>query len=431
MRSIRNLLAASVILMMLAHPAFAQTKGASMGRMLSVVSDGPFDAGRNPALLMLQQETHALGAFYQYRYHRAYDVDASITTGTFTNDETSAMSMSGDLAYSLKLSNMVLGLSVSRNELKDSYEATSTKTSITIMELPSVRGQYEETKTKGINPVFGASLALPISNNSSLGFQLLAGYNYSKASSSSSLSQNGSITSFINSKKRTQESVTTELGFGYQYTTPQTQLGFLLRSGKLSCESERMSFRFSNMLEGSEKFSSFWSYQGDINITVGGYRRFTSFLALSLEASFFFESNYPNRDVELNTDNPTGLPFVEKAKYDVSNKSIIYLKGGAEINPIPKVPQFAVTLGGGYTYLVTASRQKNNFNTDKELEASSEIFFFTGGLHYAITPKISLSLLAQATSVSSDVEVEQSNRLVRLSSDVFTIDTGIAATFAF
>ncbi len=426
MRSTRNLLAAGVILMMLAHPVFAQTKGASMGRMLSVVSDGPFDAGRNPALLMLQQETHVIGAYYQYRPLRKYDVEGSISTGSVEYDETSTTAMSGNLAYSLKLDKLVLGLSVSRNELKDSYALTSAKTSIAISQIPSVIGQYEEGKTKEINPVFGASLAIPISSNSSLGAQLLAGYNYLKESGSSSLSQNSAITNFIQSKRRTQESLDAELGFGYQYSTPQTQLGFLLRSGKLSVESEKMSFRFSNMLEDSDKFSSFWSYQGGINITAGGYRRFASFIALSLEASFTFESNYPGRDVEMIFFN-TPYPYLEKTKYDVSVKNIIYLKGGVELNPLP---QLAITLGGGYTYLAVSKRQKNTIR-DKGQETSSEICFFTGGLHYALTPKISLSLIAQATMASSDIDQEENNLLLRMNTDLVILDAGIAATFAF
>ena len=428
MRIVKNVLIAGAIITMLAHPLYAQMKGASMGRMLSVVSDGPFDAGRNPALLILQQGKHAAGASYQYKISRKYEADASLTAGTYEIDETSSMAMSGDLAYSLKLSDLVLGLSLARNELKDSYASTSTKSTATVSELPSVRGQYEETKTKELNPVFGASLAIPVSKDSSLGLQLLTGYYYSKATSSSSLAQDGSISSFINSKKRTQESIAAELGFGYQYTTPQTQLGFLLRSGKLSVESERMSFRYAGMLEGSEEFSSFWSYQGGINITAGGYRRLAPFLALSLEATFSFESNYPNRDMELNISTSTGYPALEKAKYDVSAKNIIYLKGGIEVNPIP---QLAVTLGGGYTYIAVSNRRKNYFDKDIKQDISSEIYFFTGGLHYAITPKISLSLLAQATKSSSDVGVQQMSRFIELDVDVFTIDTGIAAVMAF
>jgi len=428
MRIMKNLLVASTFVLMLASTAYAQMKGASMGRMLSIVSDGPFDAGRNPALLILQQEKHAVGASYQYRVSRGSEFDASLTAGSYEIDETSSMAMSGDLAYSLKLSDLVLGFSISRNELKDSYESRGTNSTATVFELPSVRGQHEDTKTKEINPVFGASLAISVSKNSSLGVQILSGYNYLKASSSSSLAQDGSITSYINSKKRTQESVSAELGFGYQYTSPQTQLGFLLRSGKLSCESERMSFIAGGVLNEYEKFSSFWSYQGGINITAGGYRRLASFLALSLEATLTFASNYPSRDMELNIDNPTGLYSINKARYNIMTKNIIYLKGGIEINPIP---QLALTLGGGYTYLAVSNQRKNTFNRDISQDISSEIYFFTGGLHYAITPQLSLSLFAQATKSSSDAEVQQSIRFIDLDTEVFTIDTGIAAVMAF
>ena len=86
----------------------AQVRGTGMGNLVSVVSDGPFDAARNPALLSMQTTDRSAAAYVRYRAlddtNVDYDSSLLIDVG-----EPSTINAGGVAAYSMKRSGSVLG----------------------------------------------------------------------------------------------------------------------------------------------------------------------------------------------------------------------------------------------------------------------------------------------------------------------------------
>jgi|GEM_PF-1249121 len=417
---------------------FALGRGLSMGGVSSVISDGPFDAARNPALLTLQTDENALGIYVKYL---AYDrtqiaFDASFQ-GINPQVDVATQDRSGMallIAYAYRLGDAVLGFAVADD---DEFQVFSSKTKTEIEAEVAPLGTYKlsgEEKIEGYNPALSASLGFNLSKSSALGFQLSFKYRKKDITSDELTKVNGtSRERFEKEQNLTTYAFTAVLG--YLFRDKDSQLGFGFDIGEFTWQDQEYEYRYhdldwtsemtpkDNSVTGSESYSFGPKYTEGFGFVSGGYQRLSSFLAIAFEGEFRIGSSYKitSLDIYSNTETDDEYHEIDKSRSSVTNKNSVFLKGGVEINPYPAL---SLMLGGGYVFFLGRSR---GVNTDTEGVAENNLFLFTCGAVYQIGKNISISVVAIVTQL--DGESEQRAR-DQSSSDEYSLNLDQEATSA-
>lgn len=394
-------------------PVFAIGRGLSMGGIGSVVSDGPFDAARNPALLTLQTDEHALGVYAKYlAYNRTQVAFDAYIVGFSPEVDTIKLDKSGMallVAYAHRLGNAVIGVAITDDE-EGQFFSSETKTGIEA-KIPTL-GTFNisgEEKAEGYNPVLSTSVGFNLSKTSSLGFQLALKYGKRDISSDELTKLNGIDVERME-KEQKLETYSLAAGVGYLFRSGNSQLGFGFDVGQFTWRDQEYEYRFrdldwtsemtpdDNSIAGSDSYWSGPKYTKGMGFIAGGYQRLSSLLAIALEGEFRIGSSYKITSLDLysNTDTDYEYHEIVKSRTSVTSRNSVFLKGGIEINPFPSM---SIMLGGGYIFYLGRS---SGVNTEAEGVSENNVYLFTFGAVYELRKNVSISVIALVTQLDGE-----------------------------
>jgi hypothetical protein len=413
MRNAIGLSLIPVLIVLTFSSLFAVGRGHSMGGVSSVVSDGPFDAVRNPALLTLQTDENALGIYAKYlAYDRTqitfdasfHDINPQVDVAT---QDRSGMALL--IAYAHRLGNTVLGFAiVDDDECQIFSSKTKTEIEATIPSLGTYNISGEE-KTEGYNPHLSASLGFNLSKNSALGFQFSFKYKEKDITSDELTKANGTVVERIEKEQKLTTYAFTAV-VGYLFRDKDSQLGFGFDIGEFTWQDQDYDYHYrdldyasemtpiDNSFTGSESYSFGPKYTRGFGFVGGGYQRLSSLFAIALEGEFRIGSSYKvtSLDIYSNTENDDEYHEIVKSRTSLVNRNSVFLKGGVEINPYPAI---SIMFGGGYIFYLGRSR---GVNTEAEGVSENNIYLFTCGAIYQIGKDISISVVAVVTQLDGE-----------------------------
>ena len=399
-----------IVLFSFSGSLLALGRGIAMGSMTSVVSDGPFDAAKNPALLTLLGSSQSLGIYGKYlAYSRPLvSFDASFPGFDPELDvaEQEKSSMTCLLAYSVRLGKPVLGFAVIEGDNGQFYTFDSkTKITATISGIGTIDNISEE-KTEGNNPVLFTSIGIAISEKSSIGFQLSLKYQRENISSKERTSIDLTDMAFVE-KDITVTSLSYSAGAGYLYRDRDTQLGFVFNMGQFTWTSQDFRYRFDdlnialtegspvdNSSKGSDSYSSSGKYTKGMSFIAGGYQRINSIFSIALEGEFTIENTFKATSLNLYDDTSTDneVYAIVESKNNIASNNSVFIRGGVEVNAFQPVTLMA---GGGYVLFMGRS---NALDADVYASSRNVVYLFTCGAIYRYSERISISavgLIAQ------------------------------------
>ncbi len=236
MKHLKTTFVIALVLCALSSSGEAQIKGSSMGNLISVVTDGPFDAGRNPALLSLQTADSAAGAYVRYRVIDNTDLTYKSPL-PMDLGELSTVNAGGVAAYSMKFSGSVLGFAI--GEIGGDLVSLR-KSRATYIPMNEEREKEEVFEAK---PSLALALAFPLTDASSIGFQLITTAGYKRTDKPKDYFNAGNPIASLDTYHKTEQSISARAGFGYSMRTQHTQVGLVLNSGTASLQRQELEYK--------------------------------------------------------------------------------------------------------------------------------------------------------------------------------------------
>ncbi len=423
MNHLKITLVIALVLCVLPSAGNAQVRGTGMGNLVTVISDGPFDAGRNPALLALQPSDSAIAAYLRYRSMEDTDTDYNASL-TIDVGEPSTVNAGGVAAYSKKLGGAVLGFAIGEMG-EDLFSLRETKTTYV-----STFEEKEKEKIFEANPSLALALALPLSEGSFIGVQLITGFGY-KTTDKTKDYISGTLIARLEKNLKTEQSISARAGFGYSLRTPETQVGFLLRSGTVSLRKQELEYNHVEYDLAAPEISGANStpykayYTESPQFVVGGYHRLSPLVGFALEAAYTLSNTSYSRERDLNISVSNGgndfiTPF--SRNYTITTDASMQFKGGVEFNVREGL---AFTFGTGYDY--RESSQESETTGHVSIRSKMEILYATLGAHYSLNQATGVSVLVSGGRVKMDAKLEQESLYsADIESTVLIIDAGVA-----
>lgn len=436
-----------VAIVFLSTHAYAQPKGTLMGGLVSIVSDGPFDVSRNPALLSLQTSQNAAGVFIRLRPYdkHEYCVEAPIE---IDRGQPKVIYAGGMAAYSRKSGSSSWGFALGEvgNDLV-SYSKTKMRTFNTMMS-PIVIADYETEETLETNPMGFATYALRLSDADAVGFQVCAGYSYKKTSKIKDTYVDSLLVGKLTKNDRIIGSVKFSGGIGYLHSTADSQVGLLLKPGVAVIENEKYNYTFIDLADGApgsmtsppapddsrsagKSTADRFMYAKGMSITVGGYQKLSPLFGLAFEAEFTPENSYTDRNLDIDgtavyDDEVSGYRIVSSKDFLTAKNSVV-LRGGVEISPYDGISFF---VGGGYNYQDISIISENDEGKG-QTQGKMEFFYTTFGVNYNTRRDINFAFIVFTGKIVSDYRVEKNSFSIRMKDTYTLLDAGIAVTTAF
>ncbi len=450
--------------------SFALGQAASMGNLQSIVPSGPFDAGRNPALLPLQISKNSTGLFYSYIMHFAGEDSANYNqhrnnpgppvfeggiNSSLKQKDPKIYGMAGRVANVTRPGNFAFGFAVTDNG-NDQYLVT---------EIESIREHIgtdlsnnttifnktdETTKTTEINPAFVSSLGFNISKIGFIGLQLILGYS-NKAEKIDSFVQNyfgtlpmpADIPTYREKRNKEATRFSTELGFGYLYKDSGAQFGLLLRTGEISWTKKELNVRRDNIfpsvntLNAGSSVKMNGKYSTGPGIVAGAYKKINPVLGIAFESGIKFENSFSDTDLDYNEK----INKVEEQKNSTTVNNIYTIRAGLDISPANNL---AFAFGLSY---MTGSAESGH----RKIKGTYENYFIaemdvdygtsTAGIQYFLNKNITIDLITyftvykktlnirmreedKSTSYETELSAEEKNA-------GFFLHTGIGVTLSF
>lgn len=429
MKRLISALVPAILLFAFPSSGNAQVRGTAMGNLVTVVSDGPFDAGRNPALLALQPTDTAAAAYVRYRAIDDTDIENKSSL-PINFGEPSTFNAGVVAAFSKKLGGPVLGFAVgemggdlvSKRESRVTYYSTYT--------------EKEKEKTFETNPSLAIALGLPISDGSSLGVHLITTYGYKRTAKTKDYYDTPpppDPIARLNKNDKTEQSISARAGFGYSLRSSGTQIGFLLRSGTVTLRKQELEYTHVEYdlavppISGANSTPYKVYYTESPQFVIGGYHRLSPLVGFALEAAYALSNTSYNRERDLNISVTNGgndfiTPF--SRNYTVTTDDSLQFKGGIEFVARDGL---SFTFGTGYDY--RESSQKSETMNRVSIRSKMEILYATLGAHYALSQATDISVLISGGRVKMDAKLNQESVFsVRMESTEYILDAGLAVS---
>jgi hypothetical protein len=373
----------------------------------------------------MQTTDRSAAAYVRYRALDDTNVDYESSLPIDVG-QPSTVNAGGVIAYSIKRSGSVLGFAFGEmgDDLVSLRESKATYSPSYI--------EKENEKIFETYPSIAAALALPLTDGSSIGFQVIVTTGYKRTDKTKDYFNIITPIASLDTQK-TDQSISASAGFGYLLRTQNTQAGFLLRSGTASLKRQTFEYDHQDIdtpiasRSGSDSTPAKIYYSESPQFTVGGYHRLSHFFGFAFEAAYTLSnvSNAKDRDVAVSVDhisNDTVTPFGRN--YTNTTDAALLLKGGIEFNPRGGL---AFTLGCGYDYRKTSSESETMNRV--RIRSTLELWYAMLGAHYALSAGTDISLLISGGYVKTEARLEQESLYsLDLDSTLIILDTGIAVT---
>lgn len=300
MRSKRDVLGLIVSVFMAVAPSlFAEGNSTSMGLLSTVVSDGAFDAVRNPALLVFQTSQYAAGVMANSGPSSKIVVDMYNDTMSF--DSVEELKLNVEAVFTFKAGSNVFGFAVANVFDEDLYK--NSEIEITMRDhnedlSANIQANMHEKETQ-YAPALVFSVAFPLSNAVFFGVQGSFGViaidmkNHVDGTIFFAIPQ--SVSSDLNIKTRT---YVFEAGAGLVKKLDRGQVGFLLRSGKLYSSNSDGEYSASYSTPDSKSTSNPFQYVSGMNLAMGFYTQLAYSFGFAFETEYRFPAEYRNNTLE-------------------------------------------------------------------------------------------------------------------------------------
>ena len=359
---------------------FAGVRGTLMGNLETVVSNGPLDAGRNPALLATQTGDSAAALYLLYR---VYEINKE-NVQTYNMDYEVPRSTSADViaGFSTRIGSSVLGISIDSNENGSQFE--SSEANITVQNTTTF---LLDSDSRSINPSLNTSIGIPLDGASSIGFQLRTGYSQKKDETEMTATNAGVPIEIINLDSES-KSLMFELGFGYLHRTDISQIGLYFTSGILQFQQEDYKYR-AQYAGFAETYSqnNYFKYTSGMTISAGGFHQITSSLAVAFEAGYRFPLSYKYTQYKY----VGGVEPGETQAVTESTNGVVMMNGGISL-----ALNSSLTVSTGVFYS-RARKFKYESSTEtnseeKSMQQDFNVWLFTAGAEYAVNTNMIFSL---------------------------------------
>lgn len=404
------------------HDLSAGVKGTLMGNLETVVSNGPLDAGRNPALLTTRTGENSAALYLLFR---AYEINDATERGTVQEYDV-PRGYAADIVtgFSTRIGSSVFGISIESNENGSQYE----KGEADITMVNNSTGYELKSKTSSTNPLLNTSLGIPLDSSSSIGFQLRTGFSYQKEEVDLTVLSTGSSIDIDTNKK----SVLLELGFGYLQSTGNSQVGVYITSGIV--QFQWADYEFNIPVTGvSERYSqhNYFKYTRGMSISAGGYRQLTQMIGVAFEAGYVFPYSYKYTQYKFVGGTDPG----EDQAVSVSSEGVIVMNGGVSFTL-----DSSLSLSAGLLYTRSRRTQYDNAtttNSEKEMKHSKyNVWLCTVGAEYTVAPNMIFSVGSIILRTNYDNEEENrssssSDGNMDFSMTSWKFDVALGMTYTF
>ncbi|HOS39886.1 MAG TPA: hypothetical protein PLG31_09145 [Spirochaetota bacterium] len=403
----RRLLAGVLALAIVGMPSLARAMGKSfaMGGVQSVLSDGAYDAAKNPALLPLHTEGAAAGlivrslagySFTGSSYVYFQDGERGITAEM----RDVMLTLYGvDLCFLARIGGSVVGVSVTDGSDPQYMRVTSNNTI-------AISNAIVETKGDDTTyaPALNLSWGMTISAHTSIGLVLSGKHTGKHSVEGKSMMNEGRELYYIT--KTTDTSTTSaSLGFGLLYRTDDAQAGIAVLSGDVTWIGQTGGYDYADKRylinpsiedrSGSEDalVTSSGVYTKGPMIVAGGYRRLSPMFAVAVEGSYVFRNSYRSRAVTVSDPNSNGECAVTEIAVITRQSGTTGFRGGVEFTPLTGL---SFMLGGAYSYERTGSDTPSSSDrTNSAYQTTGkESLTATGGVVYSSPQRFSVGIIA-------------------------------------
>jgi hypothetical protein len=412
-------------------PAREAVAGAfSMGRILTVSTDGSLDTIRNPALLAAHKENNSMGFIFFYTPYndRRYSYDSymgSWISSLRVRDQKLFMG-SMYLSYTRKISTGSVGLAI---DADNNYLADYRRNKEIYANLENTNSQYAVMKVSRsmISPRFVFSYGGIVSGNHAIGVQFTPAYSQTEENSSFISVMNNIFEQKHHSRKKIEE-ISSEVSLGYTFRDAVSQVGIMIRSGRFTLQKTRIYFSHAEfpssvIFTGSVAEPYHIQYDRGFNIIAGGYRKLVQFIAVAFEGEYRIPIHYGEKN--LRYDEFTGFYGITVSS-SVTNKGLYSVRGGFEILPSGPV---TINLGGGFS---TTSQNKNA----RYFHESKMTDIYTGSLGFDLTLSENILIIIGSEFQYTHERISTSSnyfnsRLIDGPAKVRTISSHLGMSFNF
>jgi len=304
-----SMMICAAILVCAALPAFASGTGENMGGLMTVVAEGPYDVGRNPALLPLMRKDHAIGYDVTAQAYSSLSSTGSLGA-TFTPPTTVLTSSSldftdpdtqkiaGALAFATKVTDTItVGIGVLQQLQKDTPGMNMRLTTISPS---STLSSKSDSETVSSETDLYASAGMRLMGNLTLGIQLDGKSKYSSERESTVAYSSGNLDE-TGGKINEQRDLQATVALGLLYHTDAMQIGFMVNSGTFNWHRQSYSENKSEKLSDPPNATGYnvsastsWEgrYTDGPSLVLGGHYRLTSVMSVGAEAGYLFSRSY-------------------------------------------------------------------------------------------------------------------------------------------
>jgi hypothetical protein len=359
---------------------FAGVRGTLMGNLETVVSNGPLDAGRNPALLATHTGDSAAALYLLYR---VYEINRENVQASNMDYEV-PRSTSADIiaGFSTHIGSSVLGISIDSNENGSQFETS--EANITVHNTTTF---ILDSESRSTNPSLNTSIGIPFDGANSIGFQLRTGYSRKKDETEMTATNAGVPLEIINMESES-KSLMFELGFGYLHRTDLSQIGLYFTSGILQFQQADYEYR-AQYAGFAQTYSqnNYYKYSSGMTVSAGGFHQITSSLAVAFEAGYRFPLSYKYTQYKY----VGGVEPGETQAVTESSNGVIIMNGGVSL---ALNSSLTVSTGVFYSrarkYKYESSTETNS--EEKSMQQRFNVWLFTAGAEYTVNTNMIFSL---------------------------------------
>lgn len=402
MKKCTIILYSAIVLLMSVTVVYAAGTGTNMGYLNTVVTDGPFDAMRNPALLTMLKSPMAVGAEGILTVHESYDLSGSGMYNTnaiaISYDDPDVTEWEGALVFAMKLgNNAVLGIGASHER--------NAETAKSLMNIPALT-YSSTTETDESTDASNAYLSLGyrLMPALSLGVGLRAGY-LKKEEEESEIG--GGDTKLTNDDRT---SMLYSGNIGLLYTMNDMQVGFTFTTGTYS----RQKQDYSKTATGSATYSingevSYTGRYSEAPAFILGFSRIISpLLTIGVEGGLGLGRTFDNR-IATEANNAIEVVNVE-TEMDPS----YFIAGGVALHLNDQM-----ILGAGIRYSAMKQTEKKVTSTSREENVfESSNIMVTLGLEYEISSATRFVVFGAYRHANYDI----TNTNTEFAGDVIVVD---------
>lgn len=434
MKTISLIFTATIFLTAL--PLFASGTGENMGGLMTVVAEGPYDVGRNPALLPLLRKDRAIGydistqAYSSFSFTGSigatYAPPSSFISSSLNYADPDTKKIAGALAFAAKVTDTVtVGIGILQQFQKDT---PSTKMTIKA-DVPPVTTIFSKSDSESLSSETDLYLSagMRLMGNLTLGIQLDGKSRYSSERESSVSYANGLLDE-TGSKINEQSDLQATAAFGLLYHTDSFQIGFMVNSGTFNWHRQEYKENKSKKISDPPNATAFdlngstsWEgrYTDGPAVVLGGHFRLTPVMCIGAEAGYQFSRGY---EVPAVSVADTTLEEIDSER---EVERVYFVGGGASFQIADGM---ILAFGGRFLYYKFSQAEKNSFQTaDTEIEM--KLLHIVLGLDWKVNENMNLVVYGAMDRTVAEMAMDM--RQTALSMNMSLENTSTAYSLGF